>query len=113
MRNEFATAIINNFDSVPNQVFITGDLGYMALEKIQALFNKYFINAGIAEQNMISVAAALAYENFIPWVYSISPFCTLRPYEQIRVDVCLHNLPVKIVGNGGGYGYGIMGVTHH
>jgi transketolase len=62
---------------------------------------------------MISVAAGLAYEGFIPWVYSIAPFAILRPYEQIRNDVCLHNLPVKIVGNGGGYGYGIMGATHH
>jgi transketolase len=55
----------------------------------------------------------MAYEGFTPWVYSISPFATLRPYEQIRNDVCHHNLPVKIVGNGGGYGYGIMGSTHH
>jgi transketolase len=49
----------------------------------------------------------------VPWIYSISPFVTLRPYEQIRNDACLHDLPVKLVGNGGGYGYGIMGATHH
>ncbi|MEO6452928.1 MAG: transketolase C-terminal domain-containing protein, partial [Ginsengibacter sp.] len=53
------------------------------------------------------------YEGFTPWAYSIAPFITLRPYEQIRNDVCLHHLPVKLVGNGGGYGYGIMGATHH
>ena len=111
MRKEFACSIIDHYSD--NQVFITGDLGYMALEGVREKFGNKFINAGIAEQNMVSVAAGLAQEDYIPWVYSISPFVTLRPYEQIRNDVCLHNLPVKLVGNGGGYGYGIMGATHH
>ncbi len=113
MRIEFAQAIIEQHGSVPGQVFITGDLGYMALEQVRQTFGTHFINAGVAEQNMVSMAAAMAHEGFIPWVYSISPFVTLRPYEQIRNDACLHNLPVKLVGNGGGYGYGIMGATHH
>lgn len=113
MRVEFAQSVINAHDKNDNLVFITGDLGYMALEKVQEKYGERFINAGVAEQNMITVAAALAHEGFIPWAYSISPFVTLRPYEQIRNDVCLHNLPVKLVGNGGGYGYGIMGATHH
>ena len=113
MRVEFAQAMINAFDKNDSLVFITGDLGYMALEKVQEKFGEKFINAGVAEQNMITVAAALASEGFLPWTYSISPFVTLRPYEQIRNDVCLHKIPVKIVGNGGGYGYGIMGATHH
>ena len=52
-------------------------------------------------------------KGILPWVYSIAPFVAFRPYEQIRTDVCLHKLPVKLVGNGGGYGYGIMGATHH
>ncbi len=113
MRVEFAQSIISAYGKNKNLVFVTGDLGYMALEKVQETFGEHFINAGVAEQNMVTVAAALAHEGFIPWIYSISPFVTLRPYEQIRNDVCLHNLPVKIVGNGGGYGYGIMGATHH
>ncbi len=113
MRVEFAQALIDHFGSVSNQVFFTGDLGYMALEQVRAIFGDRFINAGIAEQNMVSMAAAMASEGFLPWVYSIAPFVTLRPYEQVRNDVCLHNLPVKLVGNGGGYGYGIMGGTHH
>lgn len=113
MRVEFAQAIINAYDKNPNLVFITGDLGYMALEKVQQKFGEHFINAGVAEQNMVTVSAAMAHEGFVPFVYSIAPFVTLRPYEQIRNDVCLHNLPVKLVGNGGGYGYGIMGATHH
>jgi len=94
-------------------VFITGDVGYMALEGIEATFGERFINAGVAEQNMVSLAAGLAREGHQPWLYSIAPFVVLRPYEQIRTDVCLHKLPVKLVGNGGGYGYGIMGATHH
>jgi transketolase len=113
MRNEFAQAIIDADQHHKNLVFITGDLGYMALEKVQQKFNERFINAGVAEQNMVTVAASLAYEGFVPFAYSISPFITLRPYEQIRNDVCLHNLPVKLIANGGGYGYGIMGATHH
>lgn len=113
MRNEFAQAMIEAYDKYHDLVFITGDLGYMALEKVEQKFGDHFINAGVAEQNMVTVGASLAYEGFVPFVYSISPFVTLRPYEQIRNDVCLHNLPVKLVANGGGYGYGIMGATHH
>ena len=113
MRSEFAQAIIDAHEKHRNLVFITGDLGYMALEKVQQKFGEHFINSGVAEQNMITVAASMAYEGFLPFVYSISPFVTLRPYEQIRNNVCLHNLPVKIIANGGGYGYGIMGSTHH
>ena len=113
MRAEFAQAMIALADESPSSLFLTGDLGYMALEGVRDKFGSRFVNAGVAEQNMTSVAAGLAYEGFIPWLYSIAPFAILRPYEQIRNDICLHNLPVKIVGNGGGYGYGIMGATHH
>ena len=62
---------------------------------------------------MVSVAAGLARSGLRPWVYSIAPFIYARPFEQIRNDVCLHDLPVRLVGNGGGYGYGVMGGTHH
>jgi transketolase len=113
MRAEFAREMIALAEEHSNLVFLTGDLGYMALEGVRKVYRERFINAGVAEQNMISVAAGLAYEGFVPWVYSIAPFAVLRSYEQIRNDVCLHHLPVKIVGNGGGYGYGIMGATHH
>jgi transketolase len=94
-------------------VFLTGDLGYMALEPLQKAAGGRFINAGIAEQNMISVAAGLASQGFSPWAYSIAPFIYARPLEQIRNDVCIHDLPVKLVGNGGGYAYGVMGASHH
>ena len=113
MRNAFAEAVVNLSKNNNKIVFLTGDLGYMALEVVREQLGERFINAGVAEQNMATMAASLAYEGFIPIIYSISPFITLRPYEQLRNDVCLHNLPVKIIANGGGYGYGIMGSTHH
>jgi transketolase len=110
---EFVQALKKLHTEYPNLVFLTGDLGFMALEDIRDALGERFVNAGVAEQNMISVAAGLAYKGLLPVVYSIAPFAVLRPFEQIRNDVCLHSLPVKIVGNGGGYGYGIMGATHH
>jgi transketolase len=113
MRKEFAEAVIQLAKANDKIVFLTGDLGFMALEGVKNYLGERFINAGVAEQNMATMAASLAYEGFTPIIYSISPFVTLRPYEQIRNDICLHNLPVKIVANGGGYGYGIMGGTHH
>ena len=94
-------------------VFLTGDLGFQALEPLRALLGERFINVGVAEQNMVSMAAALAREGLRPFCYSIAPFLAFRPAEQTRVDVGLHGLGVTLVGNGGGYGYGIMGATHH
>lgn len=113
MRDEFARAMVALFGRRADLAFVTADVGYMAIEQIAKTFAERFINAGIAEQNAVSVAAGLAQEGYLPWVYSMAPFVALRPYEQIRTDVCLHRLPVKLVGNGGGYGYGIMGPTHH
>lgn len=113
MRAEFAQAMIALHRTRKNLVFLTGDLGYMALEPVAEALGERFINAGVAEQNAIALAAGLAHEGHLPWVYSTAPFVVLRPYEQIRNDVCLHRLPVKLVGHGGGYGNGIMGATHH
>jgi transketolase len=113
MRDEFAQAMVALFERRQDLVFVTGDLGYLALEGIAKAYGERFINAGVAEQNAVSLAAGLAHEGLLPWVYSAAVFTVLRPYEQIRNDICLHQLPVKLVGNGGGYAYGIMGATHH
>jgi len=113
MRAEFAQAMIALFAQRNDLVFVTADLGYAALEGVAESFGERFINTGVAEQNAVSLAAGLARAGHLPWVYSAAVFAALRPYEQIRNDVCLHELPVKIVGNGGGYAYGIMGATHH
>ncbi len=112
MRNALSEALMAQAAD-PAFVFLTGDLGYGALEPLQQVLGGRFINAGIAEQNMVSVAAGLAHSGLKPWVYSIAPFVYARPYEQIRNDICLHRLPVRLIGNGGGYAYGVMGSTHH
>ena len=96
-----------------NNVFLTGDLGFMSLEKVQKSFGQRFINCGVSEQNMIGVAAGLARNNLNVFAYSIAPFIYARPYEQIRNDIVLSDLPVCLIGNGGGYAYGYQGPTHH
>lgn len=113
MRREFSDAIEKIALEDEKIIFITGDLGYNALENLQKKLGSRFINAGVAEQNMVGMAAGLAYKGFKVFCYSIAPFVVYRCLEQFRNDVCLHNLPVFLVGNGGGYGYGIMGSSHH
>jgi len=94
-------------------VFLTGDLGFGALEPLRDALGPRFINAGISEQNLVSVAAGLAADGTDAWAYSIAPFLYARALEQVRNDVCFHGLPVRLVGNGGGFSYGSMGPTHH
>lgn len=113
MRKEFSKTIEKIAAKDKKVIFLTGDLGFMALESVRSAIGSRFINAGVSEQNMISMAAGLASQGLTPVCYSIAPFAVFRPAEQIRLDVCLHNMNVKIVGNGGGYGYGILGSTHH
>ncbi len=112
MRKQLCDALVGRA-ARSDMVFLTGDLGFMALEPLQQILGQRFINAGVAEQNMMSVAAGLAAQDLDVWVYSIAPFCYARPFEQIRNDIAFHDLPVKLIGNGGGYGYGVMGPTHH
>lgn len=92
---------------------LTGDLGFMVFEPFADRFPARFINAGVAEQNMVGVATGLAEAGYIPFVYSIAPFASLRPLEFIRNGPVLHNLPVRIVGMGTGFDYGHAGPTHH
>src|SRR6187402_2209763 len=113
MRSAFVEAVEIELARDARALFITGDLGFNALEHLVAKYGRRFINAGVAEQSMMGLAAGTALTGLRPWVYSIAPFATYRCLEQIRNDVCLHRLPVRIVGNGGGYTYGIMGITHH
>lgn len=113
MRKEFSNSVEQLAKDDESIVFITGDLGYNALENLQQLMGPRFINAGVAEQNMVGMAAGLAYKGYKVLCYSIAPFIVYRCLEQFRNDVCFHNLPVYLVGNGGGYGYGIMGSSHH
>lgn len=113
MRRDFVAQVLVEMERDSSIVFLTGDLGFNALEKIKEKFPERFINVGIAEQHMVGMASGLALEGKKVIVYSIASFATMRPYEQIRNDVCYHNLDVKIVGTGGGYNYPNHGVTHH
>lgn len=99
--------------SHPDFVFLTGDLGFHFLEPLREAMGPRFLNAGVAEQNMVSVAAGLAREGFRPFCYSISPFLYARAFEQIRIDLVLNRLPVQLIGSGAGFDYGSMGPEHH
>ena len=82
-------------------------------KQFKKLYPDRYYNMGIAEQNMIGVAAGLAMRGKKPYVYSIIPFLIMRSYEQVRVDICYHNLDIKLIGSGGGVAYGPAGATHH
>ena len=112
MRKSLINSLLSYKDD-PKFCVLTGDLGFNALEPLQNVLGERFINAGIAEQNMISLAAGLAKMGLRPFVYSISPFIYARAFEQIRNDICLHDLQVCLIGSGAGYGYGNSGPTHH
>ena len=92
---------------------VVGDVGFSVIEKFQARFPKRYLNAGVAEQNMIGVAAGLAMAGKQVVVYSIIPFVMMRCFEQIRVDLCYQQLPVKVVGVGGGFSYATAAASHH
>jgi transketolase len=113
MRKAFCSWLENAAQERQDLILLTGDLGFMAFEALAQILKERFVNVGVSEQNMMSMAAALAHEGLMPFCYSIAPFAVFRPAEQIRLDICLHQKNVKIIGNGGGYGYGIMGATHH
>lgn len=113
MRLAFSQYLEEKLIQRNDAVFITGDLGFNAFETLRQNLGHRFINAGVAEQNMVGMAAGIASQGFMVFVYSIAPFLYMRALEQIRNDVCFHKLPVFFVGNGGGFGYGIMGSSHH
>lgn len=96
----------------PRVVFVGSDLGVGTLKEMQAAMPDRFFMEGIAEQNIIGMAAGLAMDGFIPYVNTIATFLTRRCYEQVAVDLCLQNLPVRLIGNGGGLVYAPLGSTH-
>src|SRR6476659_9557800 len=113
MRGTFVRALVEIADSDPRVLFLTGDLGYTVVEPFAERHADRFFNVGVAEQNMVGTATGLAEAGFIPFVYSIVTFATLRPYEFIRNGPVWHRLPVRIVGVGGGFEYGAQGLSHH
>jgi transketolase len=114
MRNTFANTFYELAKNDSRLFLVAADISPVAsASDFQSNFPERFINVGVAEQVMIGVAAGLAARGCIPFAYTISTFAIYRPFEMIRVDCCYQNLPVKIVGIGGGITYSTLGGTHH
>lgn len=112
MRQAFINTIVELAEQDSNIYLLTADMGFGLVEQFATQFPKQYINVGVAEQNMIGVATGLALEGKKVFCYSIGNFPTMRCLEQIRNDVCYHNLPVCIVSGGAGLWYGALGMTH-
>ena len=113
MRTAFINQLIEEAKTNEKIFLLVGDLGFSVVEPFAEQFPERYLNVGIAEQNMAGIAAGLAMEGYCVYIYSIGNFPTLRCMEQIRYDICYHNLNVKIVAVGGGYAYGSLGASHH
>jgi len=113
MRDIFASRLLEMARQDPTVLLITGDLGYGVLDSFANELSDQYLNVGIAEQNMVGIAAGLASLGHKVFVYSIGNFPTLRCLEQIRNDVAYHDLDVNIVAVGGGFSYGSLGMSHH
>jgi len=113
MRNAFNTALIESARNDESIVLLVGDIGFGVFDSFRDEFPDRFFNVGVAEANMVGIAAGLSMSGFKPVVYTIIPFLIMRAFEQIRVDLCIQNLPVILVGVGGGLVYDTLGPTHH
>ena len=113
MRTTFINALLEEAEKNPNIWLLNADLGFSVLEPFAERFPERYMNVGVSEQNMVGVAAGLAATGAKVFVYSIANFPTQRCLEQIRVDVCYHDLDVVVVAVGGGFAYGSQGYTHH
>jgi transketolase len=113
VRSAFAQGLLDLAATDERIVLLTGDLGFAVLEPFAERYPDRFFNAGVAEQNMIGMATGLADAGYTPYVYSIATFASMRGYEFIRNGPILHQLPVRVIGVGGGMDYGHNGVTHY
>ena len=113
MRNAFAQELTRLAAHDSRVVLLSGDIGNKLFDDFKENDQARFYNCGVAEANMMSVAAGMALAGLRPFVYTIAPFTTTRCFEQIRVDVCYHKAPVIIVGSGAGLSYAELGPTHH
>jgi len=112
LRNTFISKLLDQAEKDQSIFLVVGDLGYGVVETFENRFPERFLNAGIAEQNMIGLSAGLAKSGYKVFVYSIANFPTFRCLEQIRNDVCYGELDVTIVSVGAGFSYGVLGYSH-
>jgi transketolase len=113
MRNTFASTLTKLAQTDQRIVLLSGDIGNKLFDSFKEQCPGRFFNCGVAEANMTSMAAGMALCGLRPVTYTIASFVTVRCLEQIRIDVCYHNLPVIIVGVGAGLSYAELGATHH
>jgi transketolase len=113
MRNAFADELTKLGNEDPRVVMLSGDIGNRLFDKFKDKHPSRFFNCGVAEANMMGVAAGMAMNGLRPVAYTITPFVTTRCLEQIRTDVCYHEAPVTIVAVGAGLAYSGLGPTHH
>ena len=113
MRNAFARTMEELAQERSDVCLLSGDIGNRMFDKYKEIASTRFLNCGIAEANMMSMAAGMALSGLRPVVYTITPFTTTRCLEQIRTGVAYHEAPVVIVGTGSGLSYAELGATHH
>ncbi len=113
MRNSLRDALLEIKKPGDKIYLIVGDIGFGVFEEYSKKFKEDYLNIGICESNMIGFSSGMSMNGFLPIVYTIVPFLTMRPFEQIRIDLALHKRKVILVGVGGGLAYGNLGPTHH
>ncbi len=94
-------------------ILVVGDVGFSFMEAYKEKFPKQFLNTGVLEQSMMGIAVGLANEGFKPYVYTMKNFVILRPFEQVRNDICHGNANVKLLGVGGSEAYKFLGFSHN
>lgn len=112
MRNAFVRAVTKLARREPRIHVLAADTGLISFDRFREELPNQFTNVGIAEANMVSMAAGMAMEGLLPYCFGLSPFNTFRCLEQIRIDGCYQHLPLRIIGVGGGFVYGPHGPTH-
>lgn len=114
MRDTFAATLYDIAKKDPKVFIVVADISPAgSMIPFREKFPERFVNVGVAEQSMIGVCAGLALRGCMAFAYTIAPFAIYRPFEQVRIDLCYQNLPVTMVGIGGGVSYSMLGGTHH
>lgn len=112
MREAFSRCLVQAAKANPRLVLLTGDHGYALFDEFRKECGSQYLNAGVAEQNMVGVAAGLAKVGFFPVVYGLSAFVPVRVLEQIKMDLCYEGLPALLIGDGAGVVYSYLGASH-
>lgn len=112
-REAFFKALAELAEADPKVILIIADVGFSYLDEYVKRFPKQFINVGVTEQSMMGIAAGMALSGWRPYVYTMVNFAIMRPYEQLRNDVCFHDANVKILGVRGSVHYAFLGMSHN